>query len=345
LDFWSTDLSDDDIVSDYERYAGTFVPGEDVALSDATPDALGTPSAGTATVASRGDHVHAMPSASDVGAIAVSVLTTDGDSLIRAGGVPARFPLGSALQVRRVNAAGTAEEFATFTASLTASALADLSGTLGASNAFHLLEPSGAFTDRGSAPVTLTEVGTFRRARLGPRALVPGVWVPDPAGRSCLAFNPATASMAWTVGVTVRANGETIAGGGRLLYLFGSIGNYSVILVDGTTINGASARSGTLFGGESPPTVDWTGPHRILFRNTDGGSPQVWLDGVHQTGCDFSWPPYVPVTRVGLFGMDQPLSDPFAVRGFAATDLDYWTSTLSDAEVVADYERYALAFR
>jgi hypothetical protein len=229
--------------------------------------------------------------------------------------------------------------------SFSVSALADLSGTLSADNAFHLLEPSGAFADRGSAPATLTEVGTFRRARLGPRALVPGVWVPDPAGRACLAFDPVTASMAWSVGVTVRANGETIAGGGRLLYLFGSSGNYSVILVDGTTINGGSARSGTLNGGESPPTVDWTAPHRILFRNTDGGSPQVWLDGVHQTGCDFSWPPFAPVTRVGLFGMDVAGHDPFAVRGFAASDLDYWTRTLSDAEVVEDFERYALAFR
>jgi hypothetical protein len=228
---------------------------------------------------------------------------------------------------------------------VSAAEIANLSGVFGADNAYHLIEASGSFADRGSAPATLTVVGAFRRGRLGPRALVPGVWVPDPAGRSCLAFDAATPSMAWSVGVTVRANGEGIAGGGRLIYLYGSSGNYSVVLVDATTINGASARSGTLSGGESPPTVDWTAPHRILFRNTDGGSPQVWLDGVHQTGCDFSWPPLAPITRVGLFGMDVAGHDPFAVRGLAAADLDYWTRTLSDAEVVADYERYAMAFR
>lgn len=38
-------------------------------LSDATPSPLGTASAGTSTDASRADHVHAMPSASDVGAL------------------------------------------------------------------------------------------------------------------------------------------------------------------------------------------------------------------------------------------------------------------------------------
>ena len=38
-------------------------------LSDATPSPLGTASAGTSADASRADHVHAMPSASDVGAL------------------------------------------------------------------------------------------------------------------------------------------------------------------------------------------------------------------------------------------------------------------------------------
>ena len=39
-------------------------------LSSATPAALGTAAAGTSTAVSRGDHVHAMPSAADVGAAA-----------------------------------------------------------------------------------------------------------------------------------------------------------------------------------------------------------------------------------------------------------------------------------
>lgn len=42
--------------------------GGGVDLSDTTPSALGTAAAGTGTAASRDDHVHAMPSAADVGA-------------------------------------------------------------------------------------------------------------------------------------------------------------------------------------------------------------------------------------------------------------------------------------
>ena len=44
--------------------------GGGAALSDTTPQALGTAAAGTGTAAARDDHVHAMPSAADVGAAA-----------------------------------------------------------------------------------------------------------------------------------------------------------------------------------------------------------------------------------------------------------------------------------
>ncbi len=43
-------------------------PGPPVDLSSATPAPLGTAAAGAATAAAKGDHVHAMPSAADVGA-------------------------------------------------------------------------------------------------------------------------------------------------------------------------------------------------------------------------------------------------------------------------------------
>ena len=46
-------------------------------LSDATPSPLGTASAGTSSDASRSDHVHAMPSASDVGALPVPTIVED----------------------------------------------------------------------------------------------------------------------------------------------------------------------------------------------------------------------------------------------------------------------------
>lgn len=46
-------------------------------LSDATPSPLGTATPGTSTNVSRADHVHAMPSASDVGALPVPTIVED----------------------------------------------------------------------------------------------------------------------------------------------------------------------------------------------------------------------------------------------------------------------------
>lgn len=228
--------------------------------------------------------------------------------------------------------------------SVTPEQIADLSGVFGADNSFHLIEPSGPFLDQGSAPATLVETGTFRRARLGPRALIPGVWAPDPAGRACLTFDPVTSSATWTIGVTVRANGEGVTGG-SLLFLFGAVNQWARLIVDATTINGQVNRGGSIDGGPTPAAVDWNATNRLVFRCTAGGSPQTFLNGVHQTGCDFAWPPLNPVVRVGLFGMNEPLTDPLAVRGLSANDLNYWTRDLSDDEITEDFERYASSFR
>lgn len=60
-------------------------------FSDTTPVALGTATAGTSVELSRGDHRHAMPSASDVGAVANSLVAAPNGvaSLDSAGQVPA----------------------------------------------------------------------------------------------------------------------------------------------------------------------------------------------------------------------------------------------------------------
>jgi len=50
----------------------------DVVLSDATPAALGTAAAGTASSPARGDHIHTLPTASDIGAVANSLITNGG---------------------------------------------------------------------------------------------------------------------------------------------------------------------------------------------------------------------------------------------------------------------------
>jgi len=63
--------------------AGSFCAGDDARLaaippaSTATPSALGTAAAGTATAFARADHVHAMPTAADVGAVSSLQLPLD----------------------------------------------------------------------------------------------------------------------------------------------------------------------------------------------------------------------------------------------------------------------------
>lgn len=63
--------------------------------SSSTPSALGTAAAGSSTDYARGDHVHAMPTASDVGAIAAPSSPTSGQYLTWNGSawVAASLPL------------------------------------------------------------------------------------------------------------------------------------------------------------------------------------------------------------------------------------------------------------
>jgi len=70
-----------------------------VALSSSTPQTLGTAAAGTSSDASRADHRHAMPSASDVGAVATSLVQNSKGALITS--------TGSAVAAQTVGADGT----------------------------------------------------------------------------------------------------------------------------------------------------------------------------------------------------------------------------------------------
>ena len=85
----------------YGAGLGTATGGTLVAdFSDATPLALGTAAAGTAVELARGDHVHAMPSASDVGAVSNSLVDAKGDLVTAtADDTPARLAVGSNGQV------------------------------------------------------------------------------------------------------------------------------------------------------------------------------------------------------------------------------------------------------
>jgi hypothetical protein len=71
----------------YGAGLGTATGGTLVAdFFDGTPLALGTAAAGTAVELARGDHVHAMPTASDVGAVANSLIANSKGALITSTG-------------------------------------------------------------------------------------------------------------------------------------------------------------------------------------------------------------------------------------------------------------------
>ena len=67
-----------------------------LALASTTPAALGVAAVGNGTTAARDNHVHAMPSASDVGAIGISLVTAKGQIIAASGSAtPAAVPAGS----------------------------------------------------------------------------------------------------------------------------------------------------------------------------------------------------------------------------------------------------------
>jgi len=74
----------------YGAGLGTATGGSLVAdFSDATPQALGVAAAGTSDELARGDHVHALPSAADVGAVGTATAITAGTGLAGGGDLSA----------------------------------------------------------------------------------------------------------------------------------------------------------------------------------------------------------------------------------------------------------------
>ena len=79
-----------------------------VALSSSTPQTLGTAAAGTSSDASRADHRHAMPSASDVGAISNALVNAKGDLITAtANDTPAILTVGTNGHVLTADSAAT----------------------------------------------------------------------------------------------------------------------------------------------------------------------------------------------------------------------------------------------
>ena len=93
----------------YGAGLGTATGGTLVAdFSDATPQALGVAGAGTAIELARGDHVHAMPSAGDVGAVGTATSITAGTALAGGGDLSASRTLDVVLSDATPLSVGTA---------------------------------------------------------------------------------------------------------------------------------------------------------------------------------------------------------------------------------------------
>jgi len=267
----------------------------------------------------------------------LSFLTVNGDMVFRdAAGVVTRLPVGTPGQYLTAQTSGfsvvpTWTDFPDLD-----QRLADLSGVFSARNSFHLIEASGAYEDKGTSPQVLTDHGVARRARFGPRSLLPGLW-PDAGATTGLSF-PATVALdkSFTVAVTVVGTTETFAGGYLLGCLSADPGKYLVVTLTPTTVTIRSQNGFTT----APVTTpnDLTKPTRILAIHT-ATSFTLFVNGTKIGPVGYAND--VDVNAIWLFSSYGPA---VTNAGFAVNDLDFWDSALSDSDAAHDYERYAQTF-
>lgn len=138
--------------------------------SDSTPSALGTAAAGSSDDFSRADHVHDMPTAANVGAIAEpsspssgDVLTYSGSAWVAAaptGGDPTEVTVSTAGAVTQALDAGKIYHF---TGALTALTITFNAATVGQLAQYHFdfIEPSTAFDPSLPSGVKLPDNHTW----------------------------------------------------------------------------------------------------------------------------------------------------------------------------------------
>ena len=127
-----------------------------VALSSSTPQTLGTAAAGASTSASRADHVHPMPTASDVGAPATSVTISAGNGLTGGGDLSTNRTLSA--------------NFASATPAMNGAAAAGSANTLSRGDHVHPSDTTRAplasptFTGTPAAPTAAADTNTTQIA-------------------------------------------------------------------------------------------------------------------------------------------------------------------------------------
>lgn len=212
-------------------------------------------------------------------------------------------------------------------------AVANIPGLMGEINSFHLLESNGNFQDRGSSPQTITKVGNLRYGRLGPKTLVPSVWMAS-SNPSKLSFpvNPGY-NQPFTIACNFISNNETF-GGGKLFYVYAGGGFGGVwVVATSTTIQLCIQNGGTwaVTSGQEIP-IDWSKPHRLLV-SWEYATGYLAVDGI------------VVDTVAGYSAVTPAVAYVFNnVNGLAASDCSFWHSVLSADSIKQDYENNALAF-
>lgn len=143
--------------------------------SNATPAALGTASAGTSTSYSRGDHVHAKPSASDIGAL--------GATEAMGGDLSGNMPTPTVAKISGQLLAGTAPisgQVLTWNGSAWAPATASTGGGGGANGLTYYLREDVAAdsptTNLPGTPKQLGRTGSASATSITTGALTTGVW-------------------------------------------------------------------------------------------------------------------------------------------------------------------------
>lgn len=268
---------------------------------------------------------------------ALSFLTVNGDMVYRnASGVITRLPVGTPGQYLTAQPSGMSvvPTWTDLTIPDIRESLTDLSGVLAAVNSFPLYETSGAYSDNGTSPQTLTDHGSARRGRLGPRSIVAGLW-PDTAASTGLSF-PATPAVdkSFSVGVTVVKTEETFVGG-TLMAGVESAAKYVVVTITETTATIRSQNGITTV----PVTVsnDLTRPTRLLAIHTPTEF-SMFVNGVKVGPILYAND--VDINSVWLFSRSLSVTN----AGFGVNNLDYWDAAVTDADALLDYERYAQAF-
>lgn len=275
------------------------------------------------------------------GAVQASTLTTDGDLLTRAAGVPARLGAGSEGHVLTVSS-GVPAWAAAAGGGETALPRLALDGAL---HHWRLDESGSPFADLGSSPVDLAYVsGTREYGRAGLYARYGATLQRSPAATDRAEATVADIPSAtdFTFGITIAHETGVIGSPGVTTVAVVSNGlgagaSHGVYLL--TTNVGPGLYLGVHHGGvtadSTPVTIDWTRPHRVEVTYVAlSRTATLYLDGIAATSAAPASGTMDALTRCAVGGVATAFG---GVRGSSlmAADFTVHLSALSAADVLS----------